>query len=115
MPALIRIACLLGLALLLNACCASYDPGLGPLDTRAAGDFILYKLDGIGIPGASARGWQAASRLADSRCLSHRRRPTRNRIFAAFDGESIRPPSGAPDCFNHVAIERDRTASGTTG
>ena len=69
---------------------------------RAAGDFILYKLDGDRNPEAGARGGKLlhgwlildACPIADD--------PTRNRIFAAFDeGIDQAPPSErSPDCFN---------------
>ena len=112
MPALIRIACLLGLALLLNACCASYDPasGLsmpGPRVTSSSTNSM-----GIGIPGSRCprggkllHGWLIldACPIADD--------PTRNRIFAAFDEESIEPPpSSAPRLLQSTSCDqRDGT------
>lgn len=91
--------CLLVSGLGLSGCCTQM-PAEPSLDPRAAGDFILYRLDGDRYPGEPVpeggellHGWLVleACPIEDV--------ATRNRIFRAFDDGIEDSPDLLIDCF----------------
>jgi hypothetical protein len=98
MQSLIRLT-LFGVTILLAVACAPSVPTA--LDSRAKGDFTLYRLDGDRYPGEAVpeggkllHGWLIleACPIEDT--------ATRNRIFRAFDDGMASPPRIQVDCFN---------------